>query len=248
MTLADDSLKTIRITLWGSQAEQFNATGSPVIACKGVRVNDFSGRSLSLGNSSTYKINPDIPEATRLQKWYNDKGLHSQFNSYSGMVGTNGEGITKRSKITLQEAKDEKLGMGDKPDYFEVRGTIVFAKTENFAYPGCPECKKKVTLESNGWRCEKCQKAYATPDYRYILTSSVEDATSQIYCNMFDDQGNMLLGASANELMAIKEADGAAATAAINKRLFSSFNLKIRAKQETYNVSWKASSAMSSLY
>ncbi|KAK4519047.1 uncharacterized protein ATC70_009275 [Mucor velutinosus] len=235
LTLADDSLKTIRLTLWGSQAEQFDATGSPVIACKGVRVNDFSGRSLSLSASATCKINPDIPEAKRLQQWYTDKGVSSQFNSYSSTVGASGEGITKRSKITLQEAKDEKLGTGDKPDYFETRGTIVFAKSESFAYPGCPECKKKITLETNGWRCEKCQKTYATPDYRYILTASVEDATSQIYCNLFDDQGNLLLGMSANELTAIKEANTSASNAAINKKLFSTFNLKLRAKQETYN-------------
>ncbi|KAF1804516.1 hypothetical protein V8B55DRAFT_1499736 [Mucor lusitanicus] len=235
LTLADDSLKTIRITFWGNQAEQFDASGSPVIACKGVRVNDFSGRSLSLSSSAICKVNPNIPEATRLKQWYADKGASSQFNSYSGMVGVSGEGITKRSKITLQEAKDEKLGMGDKPDYFEVRAALAYAKTENFAYAGCPECKKKITLESNGWRCEKCQKTYPTPDYRYILTASIEDATAQIYINMFDDQAKMLMGMSANELMAIKESDNQAAIAAISKMLFNRYNFKLRAKQETYN-------------
>ncbi|KAG1099541.1 hypothetical protein G6F42_017808 [Rhizopus arrhizus] len=226
---------TIRLTLWGAQAEQFDASGSPVIACKGVRVNDFNGRSLSLGASSILKISPDIPEATRLQQWYTEKGASSQFNSYSGMVGVSGEGITKRSKISLQEAKDENLGKGDKADYFEFRGTVVFIKTENFAYPGCPECKKKITLESNGWRCEKCQKTYASPDYRYILTLSVEDATSQIYMNVFDDQGNTLMGMSANELTALRETDATASQVAFNKSLFQSYNLKVRAKQETYN-------------
>lgn len=238
MTLVDESQKTIRITLWGSQAEQFDATGSPVIACKGVRINDFNGRSLSLGVASTYKLNPNTPESNHLKQWYAEKGANTQFDSYSGMVSSSGEGVTRRNKITLQEAKAENLGMGDKPDYFEFRGTVVFLKSENCAYPGCPECRKKMTMEANGWRCEKCQKTFASPEYRYILTMSVEDATSQIYLNAFDDQGNTLLKMSANEIMALKENDATASQVIFNKALFQNFNFKVRAKQETYNVSF----------
>jgi replication factor A1 len=234
----DESQKTIRITLWGSQAEQFDATDSPVIACKGARINDFNGRSLSLGVASTYKLNPNTPESNHLKQWYTEKGINTQFDSYSGMVSSSGEGVTKRNKITLQEAKSENLGMGDKPDYFEFRGTVVFLKSENCAYPGCPECKKKMTMEANGWRCEKCQKTFGSPEYRYILTMSVEDATSQIYLNAFDDQGNTLLKMSANEIMALKENDATASQVIFNKALFQSFNFKVRAKQETYNVSF----------
>ncbi|KAI8639445.1 replication factor-A protein 1 [Parasitella parasitica] len=235
LTLADESLKTIRITLWGAQAEQFDATGTPIIACKGVRVNDYNGRSLSLGAASTFKINPNTPEANHLKQWYTEKGTSANFNSYSGMAGAAGDGITKRNKITLQEAKSENLGMGNKADYFEFRGTVVYIKSESCAYPACPECKKKMILESNGWRCEKCQKTFGSPDYRYILTMSVEDATSQIYCNAFDEPGNTLLKMSANEIMALKESDAAAAQVAFNRALFQTFNFKIRAKQETFN-------------
>ncbi|CEP18126.1 hypothetical protein [Parasitella parasitica] len=235
LTLADESLKTIRLTLWDAQAEQFDSSNTPIIACKGVRVNDFNGRSLSLGTSSTVKINPNIPESNHLRQWYAEKGASASFNSYSGMVGAAGDGITKRSKITLQEAKAENLGMGMKPDYFEFRGTVVYIKTDSCAYPGCPECKKKMIMESNGWRCEKCQKTFGSPEYRYILTMSVEDATSQIYCNAFDDQGNTLLKMSANEIMALKENDATAAQVIFNKALFQTFNFKVRAKQETYN-------------
>lgn len=35
----------MRLTLWGKQAEQYNAPDAPVIAFKGVKVGDFGGKS-----------------------------------------------------------------------------------------------------------------------------------------------------------------------------------------------------------
>lgn len=223
--------------MWDTQAEEFDSTGNPIIACKGCRVNDFGGRSLSLSSAGTLKVNMEIPETQRLRKWYNEKGQSSQFESFNaGMVGFS-EGSSSNRKLTLAQVKSENLGMGDRPDYFSFRGTVVFIKSENFSYPACPECKKKVLLEANGWRCEKCQKNYTDPDYRYILTLSVEDATSQIYVNGFDELGLSLLKASANELTKLKEEDNNAAQLVINKALFTTYNFKVRAKQETFNVS-----------
>jgi replication factor A1 len=47
LTIADKSGFSVRLTLWGKQAEQFNAEDSPVIAVKGVKVGDFGGESFS---------------------------------------------------------------------------------------------------------------------------------------------------------------------------------------------------------
>ncbi|KAI7906225.1 uncharacterized protein BX663DRAFT_499321 [Cokeromyces recurvatus] len=241
LVIADDSLRSVRLTLWDVQAKEFVSTGNPIIACKGVRVNDFGGRSLSLGGSSSLKVNLDIPEVQNLRRWYNDRGQHAHFTNYSnsGMPITNSGGDITQSysntKITLQQAKNDNLGSSDKPDYFSFRGTVAFIKTENPAYPACPDCKKKLLMEENGWRCEKCQKVHPTPEYRYILTVSVEDATSQLFVNGFDEFGNTLLKKNANELMALKENNMTAAQQVFNRALFQTFNFKVRAKQETYN-------------
>lgn len=239
ITIADDSNKSVRLTLWDTAAEEFDSNGSPVLACKGARVGDFNGRTLSLGGNSTFKRNPEIPEAQNLQKWYREKGNSSSFDTFSssGMVGLGGEvGISPSKMLTLQQAKSEGLGSGDKPAYFTFRGTVVFIRTENFAYPGCPECKKKLLLEESGWRCERCMKSFKTPDYRYIVTMSTEDATSQVFINGFDEIGRSLLKMDANELMRLKENDSAAAQVVFNKALFQTFIFKVKAKQETFNV------------
>jgi replication factor A1 len=38
---------SVRLTLWGKQAEQFSADDLPVIAFKGVKVGDFGGMNFS---------------------------------------------------------------------------------------------------------------------------------------------------------------------------------------------------------
>lgn len=44
ITLVDKSGSSVRMTVWGKQAETFQAENNPVIAFKGVRVGDFGGR------------------------------------------------------------------------------------------------------------------------------------------------------------------------------------------------------------
>ena len=52
----------------------FDGSSNPVLAVKGARVSDFGGCSISVTNSCTLQINPDIPEAFRLRRWFdNDK-------------------------------------------------------------------------------------------------------------------------------------------------------------------------------
>ncbi len=69
LTLVDRSGVSIRMTLWGQQAEQYNEPEQAVIAFKGVRVGDFNGRSLSMVGSSVMTSNPDMPEAHVLRGW-----------------------------------------------------------------------------------------------------------------------------------------------------------------------------------
>lgn len=48
LTLVDKSGFSVRMTLWGKQAEQYSVSEpSPVIAFKGVKVGDFGGKFLS---------------------------------------------------------------------------------------------------------------------------------------------------------------------------------------------------------
>jgi len=50
LTLVDDSMKTVKCTLWGDNALNFDKNNiGAVVALKSAVVGDYGGRSLSLG-------------------------------------------------------------------------------------------------------------------------------------------------------------------------------------------------------
>lgn len=69
LTLVDSTGWSVRLTLWGKQAESFTNDDQPIVACKGVKVGDFQGRNLSMYSSSVMAVNPDIEEAHALKGW-----------------------------------------------------------------------------------------------------------------------------------------------------------------------------------
>jgi replication factor A1 len=230
LTLVDQTAMSVRLTLWGKTAETYGTSSGqvgcgeddkPVIAFKGVSVSDFGGRSLSMFSSATMTVNPDIPEAHSLRGWYDTEGMalaqNKSFKTYAsaGMggvgAGAGGDFVANiKERRTIAEAKDENLGMagGDKPDYFNLRAMVVHIRHENLYYPACPSdgCNKKVNLEegNNTWRCEKCDRSFDAPEYRYIISANVQDHTGQMWLSGFNDVGVQMLGITANEYNAAK--------------------------------------------
>ena len=238
LTLVDNTNYSVRITLWGSAATSFGTPPESIIAFKGVKVSDFNGRSLSLLSSGTINVNPDVNEAHVLRGWYDAQGRTDEFTSHATAAGAMG-GMTgaNTSLKTIQAAKDENLGLDEKPDYFSVKATIIYIKHKNPAYPSCPEpeCKKKKVFEDGegGWRCEKCEKNYPKPEYRYVLSVNIADHSGQMYLSCFDEIGKVLLGMDANQLMEIME-NGT------DKEVWQevtgqSFIFRCRAKMDNYN-------------
>ncbi|KAH9997570.1 replication factor-a protein [Russula vinacea] len=239
LIVVDNTEFSVRFTLWGKQAEQFSTPLDSVIACKGVRVGDFNGVSLSLLSSGSMVVSPDIPEAHALKGWYMDGGAQTSFKSHSqaGLSSAPGGAINRNEMRTINDVKDAQLGMSDKVDYFSTRATVMHIKTDNIVYPACPtpQCNKKVTEMHDGWRCEKCDRSYEKPEYRYIIQMAVADSTGQIWLSGFNDVGLALFGISGNELRSIQEGDEAKANLTIQKAICTMYNFTCRAAQQTFN-------------
>ncbi|CAE6422825.1 unnamed protein product [Rhizoctonia solani] len=237
VTIVDKSGSSVRMTIWGKQAETFQAENNPVIAFKGVKVGDFGV------SSSTMTFHPDFPEAHALQGWYSSEGHSQTFKSQStgGMGGGAGGGggtINRREMKTLHAVKEENLGMNDegKADFFTARATIIHIKSDNIMYPACgsDNCSKKVTEVHDGWRCEKCEKSFPKPNYRYIMSLSVADYTQTAWLQVFNDPGELILGMTASELHELKEENEASYIAAIEKATSQTWIFQCRAQQSTY--------------
>ena len=238
LTLVDNTLHSVRLTIWGNQATNFDTPVESVIAFKGVKVSDFGGRSLSLLSSGSMTINPDIDEAHKLKGWYDGQGHADQFSTHAAL-GTGSNFAGRDVYKTIAEVKDEKLGMNpEKADYFNIKATIVFFK-DTVAYPACQstDCNKKVVeIDVGQWRCERCDKTWDKPQYRYIMSVNVSDHTGQLWLNIFDNEGRIILGRPADEVEEIRQnGDKVALDAIMQEAMCKSYVFRCKAKMDTFN-------------
>ncbi|KDN50412.1 replication factor-a protein [Tilletiaria anomala UBC 951] len=245
LTLVDSSGMSVRVTLWGKSAENFRTDEErPIIAFKGVKVGDFGGRSLSMHSGSTMHVNVETPEAYSLRGWYETEGAKSNFKSYLGggagaSAGGGPAGSNLDERKTIFQVRDQELGMNDsdRPDFFNMRAMVVYIKADNLYYTACPSdnCNKKVNLDVDGWRCEKCDRSYEAPQHRYILTANVADHTGQIWISGFNDVGEELIGMTADQLDQLKQENESESAAVLKRVCGKSYLFNCRAKQDTFN-------------
>jgi replication factor A1 len=140
------------------------------------------------------------------------------------------------------------LGMGENADWFSVKATILYVKKDNVAYPACQteSCNKKVVEINPGeWRCEKCDKTWDRPDYRYIMSVNVGDHTGQLWLSCFNECGLQIMGVPANDLMAMREeGETTKEEGLFNDANCKSFIFKCKAKMDTFQdqqryVAWE---------
>lgn len=113
-------------------------------------------------------------------------------------------------------------------DYCVVQGALTFAKRENFEYPACSTCNKKVYESGGTYTCETCQKtldssgvshrsgtrSFSFPVLivvgRYILSACVGDHTGTVFVSVFNEVAEQLFGMSAAELTGLKDSNTSA--------------------------------------
>ncbi|KAK3945878.1 hypothetical protein QBC46DRAFT_62197 [Diplogelasinospora grovesii] len=238
LTLVDDTGFSVRVTIWGKTATNFDAPPESIVAFKGTRVSDFGGRSLSLLSSGTMAIDPDIPEAHRLKGWYDASGRNDSFATHSNLATVGAATGRKDDNKNIAQVKDENLGM-ENPDYFTLKATIVYIKQDNFAYPACRSqgCNKKVAeMPDRTWRCESCNISHDRPQYRYIMSVNVDDFTGQLWLSCFDETAKIIMnGKSADDLMEIRETgDDGRMAAEFEQATCRKLNFRCRAKMDTF--------------
>ncbi|XP_076024942.1 replication protein A 70 kDa DNA-binding subunit-like isoform X2 [Genypterus blacodes] len=236
LSLMDTTATEVTVTLWGEEAEKFDASRQPVVAIKGARLSDFGGRSLSALFSSTVMVNPDIPEAFRLRAWFDREGRAANSQSLSDRRSTSSG--SQMNWKTLSEVKDGNMGHGEKAEYFSCVATIVFMRKDSCLYQACPsaDCNKKVVDLQNGrYRCEKCNREYPDFKYRLILSANLADYGDNQWVTCFQETAEVLLGHNAERLGELRDTDDAAFDNVFQKANFKTHIFQNRVKLETYN-------------
>jgi replication factor A1 len=235
--IVDRTNREINLTLWGKQAEDFNDDSQPVIAAKGVKVSDFSGKSLSALSSSSIQLNPDIRESHILRGWFDNEGVNAESSSLSIQVGGRGGSAGTPWKL-LREANWNEQADPEKGDFFMSKVTVMSIKRENSAYQACPTptCNKKVINLDNGlFRCEKCNREF--PDFKWRLMVSVNfaDYSDHLWATCFQEASEALLGQPASILGPMSKDSAEEFDAVVKDCVFNSYIVKFRSKMDTFN-------------
>ncbi|XP_029048687.1 replication protein A 70 kDa DNA-binding subunit [Osmia bicornis bicornis] len=234
--LVDDSNTMVCLTLWGTEAEDFDGSNNPVVAVKGARIGEFNGgKNLSTLSSTVMQVDPDIPEAHRLRGWFKTIGCNEDMKSVSRAFG--GANNTSGPLITFKEAADLELGHRG-TDMYVIKATVNMIRIENALYKSCPSegCKKKLIDQANDmYRCEKCDKEYPNFRYRLLASLSLADWTNNQWATAFNEEAEKILGATAQELGELQENDNDAYLEKFGDATFKSFIFKIRIKLETFS-------------
>ena len=239
LTLVDNTNFSVRLTIWGNNATNFDVPPESIIAFKGLKVSDFGGRSLSLLSSGSMTVDPDIDEAHKLKGWYDAQGRTDAFTSHASTMGATAGGAGGRVDPykTIGQVRDENLGMSDTPDFFTLKATVVYIRQENATYPACmsESCNKKVVeMDPGQWRCERCDKTWPKPEYRYIMSANVSDYTGQLWLSCFDEVGRMMMGMSADQLMELMENDEKAASEVFQEANCKTWVFKCKARMDSF--------------
>uniref|UniRef100_A0A0E0GIZ1 Replication protein A subunit n=1 Tax=Oryza nivara TaxID=4536 RepID=A0A0E0GIZ1_ORYNI len=219
IVVADDSSKTVTISLWNDLATTTGqelldmVDSAPIIAIKSLKVSDFQGLSLSTVGRSTIVVNPDLPEAEQLRAWYDSEGKGTSMASIGSDMGASRVGGARSmysDRVFLSHiTSDPNLGQ-DKPVFFSLNAYISLIKPDQTMwYRACKTCNKKVTEAiGSGYWCEGCQKNDAECSLRYIMVIKVSDPTGEAWLSLFNDQAERIVGCSADELDRIRKEEG----------------------------------------
>jgi replication factor A1 len=240
--IADSSGAAIDVTIWGEDATNFPGQQGQVCCLKAARVSEFNGKSLS---ANKLALDPaGVQEVETLKQWWSAEGASANFTSLTTSGGNSGG--RDEPPITLQDMENQGLGTRDDPDYFNLKVCVMRFPIDKESgkfpwYKAVPDTegpayKVEPADDGVGWYCTKNGKNYNTYIPRYVLRMRVSDHTGSAWLNAFNDAAVNIIGKEAKELEGyVNNGDDKSFQSSFDERLYTPFNFRVRAKQESYN-------------
>ena len=259
VTLVDQGLKTVTLTLWDKNAEaigdQLEAAiagsgGAVIVAVSSCRVSSYNGVSLSTLGRSSVRIHPitddEAPGTTALAAWWKEdgctaetvhigEGLSSALKPGTGGSGGGGGGGS-RELANLQTVRNGcPAVVGEKPVYSTVLASFALIDPEqNLYYNAAPGNNRKVIEQDGEWYCEYDGQRYNSMTRRYIFSARLMDSTGELPIQIFNDQAETLLGVNADDLAAMRESEESQFRQVINQAVWSHWTVRVKAFSQEY--------------
>mmetsp|Transcript_10713 Transcript_10713/g.25774 ORF Transcript_10713/g.25774 Transcript_10713/m.25774 type:complete len:660 (-) Transcript_10713:362-2341(-) len=253
VTLIDDTGVQVRLTVWGTSAEEAaskldGGSDKKVVAFRRARVSDYGGKTLSGGDAF---VEPDCPETEDIRLWWSSQGSRAapvKSLSSSGGAGGRMDGFSDRKVIA--DIKGQQLGeMNEKGDYLTFKAHFTFLKKDKEGgawYTACPNkdepcrnrCKINQTTDGS-YHCDRCNGTFPNCNRKWIFSGTVGDGTSNTWVSIFDEQAQQLLGTTADEMHGHYETNQELYDAVFAKAAFSEWLFKCRVRKEMVNEEFR---------
>jgi len=255
VTLIDDTGVQVRLTVWGTSAEEAaqkiggnSGSDKKVVAFRRARVSDYGGKTLSGGDIF---VEPDCPETEDIRMWWSSQGSRSapvKSLSSSGGAGGRMDGFNDRKLIA--DIKGQQLGeSNEKGDFLTFKAHFTFLKKDKEGgawYTACPNkdepcrnrCKINQTTDGS-YHCDRCNGTYPNCNRKWIFSGTVGDGTSNTWVSVFNEQAEQLLGTTADEMFGHFETNQEVYDAAFAKAAFTEWIFKCRVKKELVNEEYR---------
>ncbi|CAF1627353.1 unnamed protein product [Rotaria magnacalcarata] len=191
-----DRTGQITVTLWYRIAENFQtSTVRSVIMLKGASVNDFNGgRTLSVLACTQVHIDPDLPIAHELRKWYLEEGMNIDMTDLT-LHSHKHENISWKTFGQVAEYESSMASIGNS-EIFRIKAVCTFVRHDP-VYKACSrfDCKKKLQDNNDGtYYCLKCDLNYEDFKLLYMTSILLSDSTGYQWVSFFEKESEILFG------------------------------------------------------
>ncbi|KAL5579887.1 hypothetical protein UlMin_012329 [Ulmus minor] len=180
-----------------------NIKTKPIIAAYRIRIVSFNGGSMSTKGSSTFVINPDIPEATRLKSWCVDnKAELEQLTLKKSYVGSSSSAIRAPAPHEIIEVKDIQC-LEEKQTTFWLQAKISIPHlNQKYWYMACNKCYRRTNIDyKQTFDCVHCAEKQARAMPRCLLEVQLSDKTGALIATLFGENAEKFICCSAETLM-----------------------------------------------
>ncbi|KAL5537486.1 hypothetical protein UlMin_042344 [Ulmus minor] len=206
--LIDQGFTVIILTLWEqfleceSLAIMEKISTNPVILAKKLKVTPYNGLSLSMRQSTTFIINPAIPQAASLKKWSKEnKKVLDQIRIEKTYKASSSNMALPASKDIIK-IKDIK-NLHEKEMTSWLKGKIMVTNiNQKFWFMACNKCHKAQGANYNQvFKCFRCREARAIGLPRCCVEVQVMDESGSITATLFGENAEKVLSCTAKNLM-----------------------------------------------
>ena len=101
-------------------------------------------------------------------------------------------------------------------------------------YLACPECKKKLIDQAEGYNCVRCSKIYSNAVPTYNFSCKISDLSNSITVRCLGEVGEAFIGIPCDQFYSTMKDDLDLIKEQTSKNLMSKLQILIRVKADRY--------------